>query len=192
MIVIVDYGAGNIRSVKNALDYLGVRSRASSNPREIEQADRLIFPGVGSFGYLMGSLKKGIGRAIMRFIASGKPFLGICLGLQALFESSEESAGVAGLGILRGRVVRFSRGKVPHVGWNIVKPRKPGIIRAGYMYFVNSYYVIPEDESVVAATTDYYSEFVSAISYKNILAVQFHPEKSGDSGIEFLRRWLRC
>jgi len=193
MITIIDYGAGNIKSVQNALDYLGVQSRVTSKPEDIEQAERIIFPGVGSFGFMMDNLKKkGLDTAIKKVIASGKPFLGICLGLQALFESSEESPNVKGLGIFKGKVVKFRKGKVPQVGWNIVRTKKSKVIKEDYVYFVNSYYVIPEDKSIVAGSTDYYCEFTSAIKYKNVTAVQFHPEKSGDFGIELLRRWLKC
>ena len=193
MITIIDYGAGNIKSVQNALDYLGVKSAVASGPKGIEQAEKVIFPGVGSFGYMMDNLKKeGLDAAIKKFIESEKPFLGICLGLQALFESSEESPSTEGLGVFKGNVSKFKRGKVPQVGWNLVKPKNSKTIDEGYMYFVNSYYVIPEDKSTVAGTTDYYGEFASAVECKNVLAVQFHPERSGDFGIELLRRWLKC
>jgi len=193
MIAIIDYGAGNLRSVKNALDALEVDSKITDNPEDIQNADRLILPGDGSFGYVMNSLqKKKLISPIRNFIKSGKPFLGICLGLQALFEESEESPGVKGLCILQGKVIRFQKGKIPQIGWNKISPAKNNIFREGYAYFVNSYYAVPEDKSVIASATDYYGKFASAVEYKNILAMQFHPERSGKFGIEILRRWLQC
>ena len=193
MITLVDYGVGNLKSVRNALEHLGQKCRASSEPEEILDADRLVFPGVGSFGFMMASLrKKGSDAAIRDYISSGRPFLGICLGLQALFEESEESIGVSGLGIFKGKSVRFTAGKVPQIGWNKITPVKNGLFREGYAYFVNSYYVVPEDGSIIAAKTDYSLEFASAIQYRNITAVQFHPEKSGEFGIRILERWLKC
>jgi len=205
MIAIVAYGAGNISSVRNALQKLGVESKATCDPQEILAAERVILPGVGSFGFLMQSLrKKGLDKAIMQSIRKGTPFLGICLGMQALFEESEESPGVAGLGVFGGKVVRFRKGKVPQIGWNEVVPsgRSIGNLRNekgnsamfdnGYAYFVNSYYCAPADSSIVAATTDYYGDFASAVQKGNITAVQFHPEKSGDWGLGFLKRWAGC
>ena len=193
MIVIIDYGAGNLQSVKNALDYFDVESRITSKAGDILKADRVIFPGDGSFGYVMENLKKkNLIEAIKKFAASGKPFLGICLGLQALFEESEGSSGIKGLGIFKGKVVKFRKGKVPQIGWNKIIPAKKGLFKEGYAYFVNSYYVVPENKSITAAATDYYGEFVSAVQFKNITAMQFHPEKSGDFGMHLLRRWLRC
>lgn len=194
MISIVDYGAGNIASVRNALQKLGVESKATSDPAEIIAAERLILPGVGSFGFLMQSLRqKGLDAAIMQSIRQGTPFLGICLGMQALFEESEESPGVAGLGVFKGRVVKFSKGKVPQIGWNQAVPsKKGGLPGQGYAYFVNSYYCNPSDPSIIAATTDYYGDFACAVRKGNVLAVQFHPEKSGDWGLDLLKRWVEC
>ncbi len=200
MIVIVDCGIGNLSSVKNALDYLRADSKITSNPAEIGTAGKVILPGVGAFGFMMQSLKsKGLESPVKRCIEEGKPFLGICLGMQALFEESEESLGVKGMGIFKGKVVRFRKGKIPQIGWNKIVPAKPAkgstrgsIFKKGFVYFVNSYYVVPEDETVVAATTDYFGKFASAIQYENVTAVQFHPEKSGIFGIELLRRWLKC
>ncbi|MDO8741415.1 MAG: imidazole glycerol phosphate synthase subunit HisH [Candidatus Woesearchaeota archaeon] len=193
MIGIIDCGTGNLNSVKNALDYLRTKSKVVNTPEEIENADAIILPGVGAFGFVMDNLRdKGLEMPIRNSIKDGKPFLGICLGLQALFEESEESKGVKGLGIFKGKAVKFSKGKVPQVGWNKVIPTKKGIFRESYFYFVNSYYVVPEEKEIVAATTDYFGSFVSGIQYKNVAAVQFHPEKSGKSGLELLRRWLKC
>ncbi len=193
MIAIIDYGAGNLKSVKNALDYLNVDSRITDKASDILKADRLILPGDCSFGYAMKNLKKkNLVKSIKQFIAGGKPFLGICLGLQILFEESEESLEVKGLGVFKGKVVKFRKGKVPQIGWNKIIPKKKGVFRNGFVYFVNSYYVIPEDKSIIAALTDYYGEFVSAVQCNNITAVQFHPEKSGDFGMAILKRWLKC
>ncbi|MFH1850563.1 MAG: imidazole glycerol phosphate synthase subunit HisH [archaeon] len=191
MITIIDYGAGNLASVANALKCIGAEYRIADRPDEVN-CDAIILPGVGAFGFMMESLRtKGLEMPIKNAIAGGTKFLGICLGMQVLFEGSEESPGVSGLGIFPGRVVRFRKGKVPQVGWNKVIPRKP-MFSEGYSYFVNSYYVVPGDEGIVAAVSDYYSEFVCAVQSGNVTAVQFHPEKSGDFGIEFLRRWLKC
>ena len=193
MISIIDYGAGNLKSVKNALDYLKADCRITDKAADIQNADRLILPGDGSFGYMMENLeKKNLITPIKSFIRSGKPFLGICLGLQALFEESEESPGVKGLGIFRGKVVRFQKGKVPQIGWNKIIPAKGNIFREGYVYFVNSYYAVPEDKSVIVSVADYYGDFASAIECKNVLAMQFHPERSGKCGLDILERWLQC
>jgi imidazole glycerol phosphate synthase glutamine amidotransferase subunit len=190
-IVIIDYGAGNLASVSNALDKLGVKWSVSADPKEVRAAPRLIFPGVGAFGPMMERLReRGLDAAICDAIASGTPFLGICLGMQALFESSEESPGVKGLGVFRGEVVKFGEGKVPQVGWNEVEAKQNGLIQSGFFYFVNSYYARPTDSSIVAATADYFGEFTSAIASKNVVAVQYHPEKSGEEGLAFLGRWL--
>ena len=147
MIAIIDYGAGNLKSVKNALDYLNVGSRITDKASDILKADRLILPGDGSFGYAMKNLKKkNLVKSIKQFIAEGKPFLGICLGLQILFEESEESPEVKGLGVFKGKVVKFRKGKVPQTGWNKIIPKKKNIFKEDFMYFVNSYYVVPKDD----------------------------------------------
>jgi len=193
MITIIDYGAGNINSVRNTLNYLGVESKVVSTAEEIENAERIIFPGVGSFGSMMKNLEeRNLIDALKNSIEKGTPYLGICLGLQVLFEQSEESPEVKGLGILKGNVVKFEKGKIPQIGWNKIIPTKEGIFSEGYVYFVNSYYVVPESTDLVATKTDYFGDFVSGIRYKNITAVQFHPEKSGEFGVELLRRWLNC
>ncbi len=194
MIAIIDFGAGNLASVKRAFDYLGVDSKITSRPQEILDAERIVLPGVGNFGEAMENLRKRrLLTPLKETISQRKPYLGICLGLQLLFEESEESYGVKGLGIIRGRVKKFQKGKNPQIGWNkIIPKRDTGIFREGYAYFVNSYYAAPEDKSIVATTTDYFGDFVSAICYKNISGVQFHPEKSGTFGLEILRRWLKC
>lgn len=193
-ITIIDYGSGNLQSVKKAFDYLRVKTKITSNPKEILNADKIVFPGVGNFGEAMKNLRK---RKLLfpikkELISQKKQYLGICLGLQLLFEESEESPNVKGLSIFQGKVKKFERGKIPQIGWNKVIPKKRGdeIFREGYAYFINSYYVVPENELIIAATTNYFGKFTSAIKYKNITGVQFHPEKSGSFGIEFLQRWL--
>jgi imidazole glycerol phosphate synthase glutamine amidotransferase subunit len=193
MIAIIDYGAGNVHSVKNALAYLEVDCKITSSAADILAAKRIVLPGVGSFEGIMRGLKKyRLVDPIKQSISSGRPFLGICLGLQALFSSSEESPGVRGLGIFSGTVRKFGAGKVPQIGWNSIVPCKDGIFREGYVYFVNSYYVNPDNDSIVAATTDYFGSFASALQCGNITACQFHPEKSGDVGLGILKRWLKC
>ena len=192
MIVIIDYGAGNLKSVKNTLDYLEVDSTITDKAREISQADRLVLPGDGSFGFMMESLNaKRLITPIKKFIRSGKPFLGICLGMQALFEESEESPGIKGLCVFKGKVVKFRNGKVPQIGWNNITSIKKGIFRNDFMYFVNSYFAVPREKEIIAAASFYYVDFASAIQSDNITAMQFHPEKSGKQGIELLKRWLK-
>ncbi|MBI3034277.1 imidazole glycerol phosphate synthase subunit HisH [Candidatus Woesearchaeota archaeon] len=193
MICIVDCGTGNLSSIKNALDFLGASSKITSNPGEIQEARMIILPGVGAFGYFMGRLReKKLEIPIKKAISEGKPFLGICLGLQVLFEESQESKGVRGLGILKGRVMRFTQGKVPQIGWNKIIPTNPGIFEEGFAYYVNSYYAEPADRTLIAAVSNYYGDFPCAIRQGNITAVQFHPEKSGKYGLELMKRVLEC
>jgi len=198
MISLLDYGAGNVRSVINAVESLGETVRVVSGGRDIVEAEKLIFPGVGAFGNMMHILRdKGYVEPLKAYLASGKPFFGICLGLQALFEESEEAPGVPGLGFFPGKVRRFDIPlSVPHIGWNGIAVRKPsrlfgGLSGAEKFYFVHSYYVDPEDENIVLATTDYGISFVSAVATGNIVATQFHPEKSGTAGISLLQRFLQ-
>jgi imidazole glycerol-phosphate synthase subunit HisH len=199
MIAIIDCGCGNLNSVKKALDYLGVSSVITNDSATITSANRIILPGVGSFGYFMKKLReKNLEEPIKDAILKGVPFLGICLGLQVLFEQSEESQGVKGFEIFAGNVKKFVQGKIPQIGWNKIKPKEEkekenqNIFNSEYMYFVNSYYVVPKDESIVAATSGYYKDFTCAIQKDNVTAVQFHPEKSGKAGISILRKWLAC
>ena len=190
MIAILDYGSGNANSVKNALNYLGENSIITSDSEKILNADKAIFPGVGAFGDAMKELKKrNLDGAIKKFIGSKKPFLGICIGLQVLFEKSEENPNIKGLGIFNGKVVRFKQGKVPQIGWNKIISRSIG---NGYAYFVNSYYAVPNDKKIIESTSDYYVEFTAAIKKDNVFATQFHLEKSGKFGLEILRKWLEC
>ena len=188
MIAIIDYGAGNIHNVKSVLEYLGQEVIVTSNPDDIMLADRIVLPGVGAFGFIMDNLRnKGLDLAIINAVNSGKPFLGICLGFQVLFENSEENVGVSGLGIFKGSVIKFKKGKVPHVGWNKVTMSKNSNFSEGFAYFVHSYYPKPEDEKIVLFQTEYGDTFCSGIMKNNILGVQFHPERSGTWGIDFYK-----
>ena len=198
MITLLDYGAGNVRSVINAIESLGESVSIVSQPGDILSAEKLVFPGVGAFGSMMDILnKKGFVQPLKEYLMSDRPFLGICLGLQALFESSEEAPEVAGLGIIPGQVKRFSVDlSVPHIGWNGITIRQPSRIfneidPAEKFYFVHSFHVAPSDGSVILTTTDYGAAFVSSIQKSNIIATQFHPEKSGRAGLRILQNFLQ-
>ncbi len=199
MITIIDYGAGNIASVKNAFDFLGIKTVLSSDPELIKNSKAVILPGVGSFGDAMDNIdKNGLRQTIVDFANSGKPFLGICLGLQLLFEKSEESVGVKGLGIIKGEVIKFPTNKdlkVPHMGWNSLSCEKnsPLFYDLGenpYVYFVHSYYV-KAHEDVVIAHTDYAVQFGAAVQKGNVFACQFHPEKSGEVGLKIIKNFAK-
>jgi len=197
MISLLDYGAGNVRSVINALERLGETVQTVKSGQDIKNAQRLVFPGVGSFGAMMTILrKKNFITPLTEYLESGKPFFGICLGLQALFETSEEAPGVSGLSIIPGTVKRFTIDlAVPHIGWNGIKVRQPSRLFNGVegdekFYFVHSYHVVPASEEFVLTATDYGYEFVSAIRKNNIVATQFHPEKSGKAGLALLKNFL--
>ena len=198
MTAIIDYGAGNLHSVKNALDFLGAESVITSDAEEILKADRVILPGVGAFGDAMESLeKKGLISVIKKAALSGKPFLGICLGMQLLFSESEESPNVKGLDIFKGRIVKIpDRGlKIPHIGWNSLTLKKESKILSGlgdepYVYFVHSYYLEAEDKGVISAAAEYGEELSVAIERENIFATQFHPEKSGKTGLKILKNFI--
>ena len=195
MIAVIDYGAGNLHSVKNALDYIGADAVITGNPEEILRADAVILPGVGAFGDCMASLNRsGLVDTVKTAAKSGKPFLGICLGLQLLFEESEESPGVSGLGIFNGKIVKIpDRGlKIPHIGWNNIETAKDSKILSEnpFVYFVHSYYLQTEDENLISAYTEYGEKLAVAVERDNIFAVQFHPEKSGDAGMEILRKFV--
>lgn len=180
-ISIIDYGAGNLHSVYKAFKHIGSNVEITKDANVINKSDAVIFPGVGAFGSVMDSISKNNLKEIIIDQARKKLFLGICMGLQVLFEDSEESPGVAGLSVLKGKVIKFKKAKkVPHIGWN------------GNFYFVHSYYVVPEDKNIVVAETEYDGEkFTSIIKKDNLLAVQFHPEKSGDAGLELLRTFIK-
>lgn len=203
MIAIVNYGMGNLRSVQKALEHLGVATHITSDPADLRVADAVILPGVGAFGAAMQRLNEsGITPALQRTIEQGKPFLGICLGLQLLFESSSESPGVQGLSILKGRVVGFREIpnfalRVPHMGWSRLHPTRPdyplwqGVPKETFVYFVHSYYPEPADTSLITAYCEYGTRFACAVGYENLHAVQFHPEKSSQAGLKMLQNFCR-
>jgi len=197
MITLLDYGAGNVRSVINAIENLGEKVKIVSDVQDIATAEKLVFPGVGNFGTIMRVLyEKNYVNGLMDYLNSNRPFLGICLGLQVLFEQSEESPGIRGLGFIKGMVKRFDIDlSVPHIGWNGIHVKKPSPIFSGLhgdekFYFVHSFHVMPEDDAVVLTVTDYGLEFVSSIQKGNIIATQFHPEKSGEAGLAVLKNFL--
>ena len=196
-IAIVDYQAGNLRSVQKALEKFGASARISGVADEIQRADAAVFPGQGANDSSMRQLRaRDLVEPIKEFVASGKPFLGVCLGLQLLLEGSDEGVE-PGLGVLTGHVRRLPTGtKVPHMGWNQVEfrgehPVLDGLPSGSYFYFVHSYYADPEKESVVAGTTTYGIEFCSAVAWDNVVAVQFHPEKSGTNGLKLYESFVR-
>jgi len=200
MIAIIDYDAGNIKSVEKALIALGQEVVITSDKEEILKADKVILPGVGAFGDAMENLKRtGLDQVVKEVAQRGIPFLGICLGLQLLFESSDEAPGVEGLGILKGKILRIpdQEGlKIPHMGWNSLHLENNGRLFKGieenaYVYFVHSYYAEPEDRSVVAAECDYIFPFAAALGKGNVFASQFHPEKSQKRGITILENFVQ-
>lgn len=198
MIGIIDYGAGNIQSVKKAFEHIGCDCFVTNKHDEIMKADGAVLPGVGSFGDTVDSLNKfGIGDTAVEYIKSGKPFFGICLGLQLLFPGSEESPGAKGLGVFDGSITRIPNGeglKIPHMGWNSLDITKQGRLFKGidgspYVYFVHSYYLDAADKQIVAAQTKYGVTIDAAIEQNNVFATQFHPEKSGEVGLQILRNF---
>lgn len=200
-IALIDYGAGNLHSVDNCLRSLELDPILVSGPDQLDGATHLILPGVGSFGDCMEQLRsRGLLEPIREWVAVGKPYLGICLGYQILFDSSEESPGVEGLGIMAGKVRRFQEQpglKIPHMGWNVAKPLHPqqgmwqGLGEEPYFYFVHSFFPEPSDDSVVAARTDYGADyFASAVELGSVVACQFHPEKSQTAGLRLIQNFL--
>lgn len=200
MIAIIDYGAGNIQSVYKALKFIGADCKVTSDKDEILNADGAILPGVGSFGDAMDTMtKRGIKDTIIEYTKSGKPFLGICLGLQLLFPESEETPGVKGLDIFKGTITKIPNQnrtlKIPHMGWNNISiKQKNGIFKGiegePYVYFVHSFYLKAQDKDIVAATTLYGVEIDAAVQKGNIIATQFHPEKSGEVGLKMLKNFV--
>jgi glutamine amidotransferase len=205
-IALCDVGLGNLRSVEKALERVGGRVLRTSDPEVVRRADQVVVPGQGAFRDCMAALKGGLGDALVETIRAGKPYLGICLGLQILFDESEEHGLTRGLGLLRGRVVRFpadmrdSDGrplKVPHMGWNAVAIVRPAPLLAGqsaapYFYFVHSYYPVPADPGVVAARCRHGIEITAAVAHENVFACQFHPEKSQQAGLRLLEAFVTC
>ncbi|OGE64547.1 imidazole glycerol phosphate synthase, glutamine amidotransferase subunit [Candidatus Daviesbacteria bacterium RIFCSPLOWO2_02_FULL_36_7] len=195
MIVIIDYGLGNLASITNALNKLGIKSSISGNPSVIKKAAALILPGVGAAGEGMKNLKKkGLDKIILQEITKGKPLLGICLGMQLLFEKSEEG-NVSCLGIFKGKVKKFKKErKIPQIGWNNVlfankQKLFQGIPDKSFFYFVNSFYCQPQDKSIIAGITEYGERFASIVIRNNVAGMQFHPEKSADSGLKLLKNF---
>ena len=200
MITIIDYDAGNIKSVEKAFEYIGEKVLVTSDLNEISNAEKLVLPGVGSFGDAMEKLnKKGLTEVIRNVVAKGIPILGICLGLQLMFDSSEESPGVEGLSLLPGKIVRIpdKEGfKIPHMGWNSLELSKESRLFKGleenpYVYFVHSYYLKAKNESDVAATTEYGALIHASVEKDHIFACQFHPEKSSEAGMQILRNFIK-
>ncbi|HOW28656.1 MAG TPA: imidazole glycerol phosphate synthase subunit HisH [Elusimicrobiota bacterium] len=193
---VVDYDMGNLRSVAKSLEAVGVTATVSDDPRRLAGNDLLVVPGVGSFDAAMQALRRKIlDRFIVRWIRAGKPYIGLCLGLQLLFDRSEEAPGETGLKVLRGTVRRFrpvSRSqKIPHMGWNRPQGRLNGkSLNKDYFYFVHSYYPAPRDKSIVNTRTPYGISFCSSVRTKNIYATQFHPEKSGEAGLRLLKSMI--
>ena len=194
MIAIIDYGMGNLHSAAKALEKVGAQVTVTRDPELVRQADKVILPGVGAFGDCMKNLnERGLAPVIHEVIAAGKPFLGICVGLQMLFEGSEEDPGVAGLGIFKGMVRKIAAPglKIPHMGWNNLEYRTSsslfqGLPPAAYVYFVHSYHAVPTDESCITAVTDYGGQVTAAVGRGLVQAVQFHPEKSSAVGLKIL------
>ena len=197
MIAIVDYGMGNLRSVQKALEHVGAQAVVTDHRETIESASAVVLPGVGAFGKAMANLERaGLTDVIRQVIAQGRPFLGICLGLQLLFEDSDEMGRHNGLGVFGGQVKRFEVGlKVPQIGWNQVhiqraSPLLEGVADGSYAYFVHSYYVAPADPEIILTTTDYEIDYASIIGQDNVFGIQFHPEKSQAVGLRILRNFI--
>ncbi len=197
MICIVDYGAGNLRSVQKAVEYNGAEAVVSSKAADIKSADQVIFPGVGAFGKAVEAIDElGLRQPLIQAIETGKPFLGICLGLQLLFEKSEENTKAQGLGVFKGNVKRFPYTlKVPHLGWNILDEKQPsrlweGIPNKSFFYFAHSFYIQPKDTSCIIGESDYGFKFPVAVQKGNLFGVQFHPEKSQQWGLAILKNFI--
>lgn len=199
MIAIIDYDAGNIKSVEKALNFLGEKAVITRDHEEILKSDKVILPGVGAFGDAMEKLHQyGLADTIHEVVEKKIPFLGICLGLQLMFESSDEAPGVKGLGLLPGKIVRIPKQgdlKIPHMGWNNIKIKEGAKLFQGleadpYVYFVHSYYLEADDESIVAATTEYGVTIHASVEKDNVFACQFHPEKSSTVGLQILKNFV--
>ncbi|HOX54875.1 MAG: imidazole glycerol phosphate synthase subunit HisH [Candidatus Omnitrophica bacterium] len=198
-VVIIDYDSGNLRSVQKALEFVGAKTKITQSADDISKADKLVLPGVGAFAVAMEKLADlGLIESIKDFIKSDKPFLGICLGLQLLFSSSQEAKGLKGLDIFKGSVDKFKGVKVPHIGWNQLNKNSKdncqlfkGINDGANMYFCHSYFVNPDDKDIIASKTEYGTGFVSAVSRGNTFGVQFHPEKSQRLGLKILENFLK-
>lgn len=199
MIAVIDYDAGNIKSVEKALDFLGQEADVTGEKEKILAADHVVLPGVGAFGDAMENLRsRGLDQVIYEVIRRGTPFLGICLGLQLLFERSDEAPGAEGLGVLKGEILRIPESdglKIPHMGWNSLHLQNNGRLFRGveenaYVYFVHSYYLKAADESIVKASTEYGTHIHASVEKDNVFACQFHPEKSSDVGLKILKNFI--
>ncbi|WP_196591372.1 imidazole glycerol phosphate synthase subunit HisH [Pectinatus frisingensis] len=197
MIAIVDYGRGNLFSVQKAFNFLGTDAVITADIKKIEKADKVVLPGVGAFGDCMNNLRAAGLVPVLQKAAKIKPFLGICLGLQLLFETSEESPGVRGLGVFRGRIEKISATgyKVPHMGWNNifienVNPLLGKLPERPYVYFVHSYHAVPADPSIITSWTEYGGKVTASVGQENVQAMQFHPEKSGAVGMQILQNFI--
>lgn len=201
MVALIDYGMGNIHSVKKALETCGAKVLVTNNPKDILLSRKIVLPGVGAFDDAMGKLEEqGLASVIKEGIKNKKPFLGICLGMQLLFEESEEAKKKKGLSILKGRVKKFPSGdfKVPHMGWNQIKScggnrsiLLEGVAEGADLYFCHSYYPQPKDKAIIAATTEYGLNFASFVQRENVFGVQFHPEKSQETGLKIMGNFVR-
>lgn len=197
MIALIDYGVGNLYSVEKALNFVGGDVKVTNSAEDLRRAEKIILPGVGAFGDCMQNLEAtGLIPTILEEVAKKKFFLGICVGLQILFEESDESPNVKGLGIFKGKVKKISAGnlKIPHMGWNSVEIKNSkifsGVKNNSYFYFVHSYHAAPFEKNLIAAMTDYEEKITAAVEFKNIFATQFHPEKSGDVGLQVLKNFV--
>ena len=201
MIAIIDYGVGNLFSVEKALLAAGAEAKVTGSAEDVQTAEKLVLPGVGAFGDCMQDFtRSGLAPVLKERVAAGVPLLGICVGLQILFEDSEESPGVPGLGLIKGHVRRITAPglKVPHMGWNAIEPtgEKSYLFRElelpSYVYFVHTYHAVPDERSVISSVTNYGTELTASVQQGNIQATQFHPEKSGDVGLAILRNFVEA
>lgn len=192
-VAIIDYEAGNVQSIANTLSYLNISHIITPDKNEIKSADKIIFPGQGHFEQAMRKLKsKDMVHFIQDLTVNNKDFLGICLGLQVLFEKSEEAPDVEGLKIFEGEVLKFREGKTPQIGWAEIKTTKNNtLLNDEYFYFVNSYYVKPKDENIISSYGKYFIDYCASVEKNNVVAVQFHPEKSSTAGMNFFKNWLK-
>jgi len=197
MVAIIDYGMGNLKSVEKAFNFLGCDTVITSSPEKIRSASKVVLPGVGAFAEAVKCIKEThLDEVIDETIQKGKPFLGICLGLQLMFDYSEENDGFEGLGILKGKIKKIDSDlKIPHMGWNSLNIKKDNVLFKGlpdnpYVYFVHSFHLVAEDKNIVTATTDYGKEIEVAVGKDNIFLTQFHPEKSGETGLKMLSNFI--